>query len=101
MPKFHRQFNTNHEAILHFRTFTCQTRRHAQNCNHNRKTKSSKYQRLRIKDQAMAITTCDHNLGFLGMVLRASDFDPLNNGNPFAPPKDTGPNHVNAIDTDG
>ena len=24
-----------------------------------------------IQDQAMAITTCDHNLGFLGMILQA------------------------------
>ena len=35
-----------------------------------------------IQDQDMSITTCDHNLVFLGMVLRASYFDPLNNGNP-------------------
>ena len=44
-----------------------------------------------IQYKAMSITTCDHNLGFLGMVLRASDFDPLNNGNTFAPPKDPYP----------
>ena len=25
----------------------------------------------RIQDKTMSITTCDHNLGFLGMVLRA------------------------------
>ena len=47
----------------------------------------------------MAIVTCDHNLGFLGMVLQASYFDPLNNVNPFAPPKDPGPAHVNAVGT--
>ena len=32
-----------------------------------------------IQDQSVSITTCDHNLGFPGMVIRASDFDPLNN----------------------
>ena len=47
----------------------------------------------------MAINTCDQNLGFLGMVRRASDFDPLNNGNRFAPPTDPGPAPVNAIST--
>ena len=47
----------------------------------------------------MAIATCDYNLGFLGMVLRASYFDPLNNGNPFAPPTDPVTAHVNAIVT--
>ena len=47
----------------------------------------------------MSITTCDHNLGFLGMALRASDFDPLNNGNPFAPPIDPGPAPINATGT--
>ena len=36
----------------------------------------------------MAITICDHNLGLLGMVLLPSEFDPLNNKNPFAPPTD-------------
>ena len=46
----------------------------------------------------MSITTCDHNLGFLGMVLRASDFDPLNNGNPLAPPIDPGPAPINTTD---
>ena len=34
----------------------------------------------------MSITTCDHKLGFLGMVLQSSYFYPLNNGNPFEPP---------------
>ena len=48
-----------------------------------------------IQDQYMSITTCDHNLGFLGMVLRASDFDPLNKGNLFVPPINAGPAHVN------
>ena len=47
----------------------------------------------------MSITTCDHNLGFLGMVLRVSYFDPLNNGNPFAPPIDPVPAPVNDTDT--
>ena len=27
-----------------------------------------------IQDQAISITNCDHNLGFFGMVLRASDY---------------------------
>ena len=48
----------------------------------------------------MAITTCDHNLGLLGMVLQASYFDTLNNRNPFAPPTDPGPAHINAIGTE-
>ena len=43
----------------------------------------------------MSITTYDHNLGFLGMVLPASDFDLLNNGNPFLPPIDSGPAPIN------
>ena len=47
----------------------------------------------------MYITTCDHNLGFLGMVLRSSDFDYLNNGNPFTPPIDPGTTPANATDT--
>ena len=47
----------------------------------------------------MAITTCDHNLGLIGMVLRASYFDPLNNGNPFYPTKYPGPAPFNAIIT--
>ena len=47
----------------------------------------------------MAINTCDHDLGFLGMVLRSSDFDPLNNGNPFAPPIDPGPAPINVTGT--
>ena len=52
-----------------------------------------------IQDQAMSITTCGHNLGFLGMVLRASYFDPLNNRNPFVPPIDPKPAPVNATGT--
>ena len=44
-----------------------------------------------IQGQAMAITTCDHNLGLLRIVLRASDFDTLNNGKIFASPIDPGP----------
>ena len=52
-----------------------------------------------IQDQAMSITTCYHNLGFLGMVLWASDFDPLNNGNPFAPPIEPGTAPFNATGT--
>ena len=52
-----------------------------------------------IQDQAMFITTCDHNLGFLGMVLRASYFDPVNNGNPFVPPIYPGPAPINATGT--
>ena len=52
-----------------------------------------------IQYQAMAITTCDHNLGFLGIVLQASYFDHLNNGNPFAITKYTRPSPINAIET--
>ena len=52
-----------------------------------------------IQYQAMSITTCDHNQDFLGMVLQASDFDTLNNGNPFFPLIDPGPTPVNATDT--
>ena len=52
-----------------------------------------------IQDEAMYITTCDHNLGFLGMVLRVSYFDPLNNRNPFSSPTDHGPTPVNSIVT--
>ena len=52
-----------------------------------------------IQDQSMPINTCDHNLGFLGMVLQAPDFYPQNNENPFAPPTDLGPAPVNAINT--
>ena len=52
-----------------------------------------------IQDQAKSITTCDHNLGFLGMVLRVSYFDPLNNRNPFSSPTDPGPSPVNDIVT--
>ena len=53
-----------------------------------------------IQDQAMSITTCYHNLGFLGMVIQASDFYPLNNGNPFASPIETGPAPINPTGTD-
>ena len=42
-----------------------------------------------IQDQDMYINNCDHNLGFLGMVLPALYFNPFNNGNPFVPPTDT------------
>ena len=52
-----------------------------------------------IQFQAMSITTCDHNLGFLGILLRASNSDPLHNRKPFAPPTDLGPAPVNAIVT--
>ena len=52
-----------------------------------------------IQDQAMSITTCDHSLCILGMVLRSSDFDPLNNRNQFVTPIDTGPAIVNATVT--
>ena len=45
----------------------------------------------------MAIITCDHNLGFVGMLLQESDFDPLNSRNPFAPPIDPGPALFNTI----
>ena len=48
----------------------------------------------------MTNTTYDHNLGFLGMLIRASDFDPLYNGNPFAPPTYPIPAPVNSIGTD-
>ena len=55
----------------------------------NKPTRSSiKASQESIQDQAISITTCDHNLGFLGMVLLASYFDPLNNRNPFVPPID-------------
>ena len=53
-----------------------------------------------IQDQAMYITTCDHSLGFLAMVIWASYFDPLNNRNPFAPPIDPGPTPINVTVTD-
>ena len=52
-----------------------------------------------IQDQAMSIITCDHNLGFLGMVLQGSYFYPLNNGNLFVPPIDPVPAPVNATGT--
>ena len=60
---------------------------------------SIKYFQYFIQDQAIPITTSDHNLGFLTMVLRASYFDPINNGNPFAPPIDPGPAPINATGT--
>ena len=44
----------------------------------------------------MAITTCDHNVGFFGMIFLSSYFDPLNNGNLFAPPVYPWPAPVNA-----
>ena len=47
----------------------------------------------------MSITTYDHNLSFLRMVLRASDFDLIKNGNPFAPPTDTRPTPRNDTGT--
>ena len=66
----------------------------------NKPTQESiKYIQEIIQDQAISITTCDHNLGFLGMVLRASYFDPINNGNPFALPIDPRPFPVNATST--
>ena len=67
----------------------------------NKPTRESiKYFQESIQDQAMSMITCDHNLGFLGMVLRASDFYPLKNRKPFSPPIDPWPNPVNAIGTD-
>ena len=36
-----------------------------------------------IQDKSMAITTCDYNLGFFGMVIQASDLNPLKNVNPL------------------
>ena len=47
----------------------------------------------------MSITTCDHNLGFHVMVLWASYFYPLNNGNSFAPPTYLGPTPTNDTNT--
>ena len=52
-----------------------------------------------IQYQDMYITTCDHNLDLLGMVLQASDFDPLKNRNPFALPIYPGTSPVNATGT--
>ena len=52
-----------------------------------------------VQDQAMSITTCEQNLGLLGMLLRESYFNPLNNGIPFATPKYAGPTPVNTICT--
>ena len=66
----------------------------------NKPTRASvKYFQEIIQDQAMPITTSDHNLGFLTMVLQALYFDPLNNGNPFAPPIEPGPVPINATGT--
>ena len=48
----------------------------------------------------MRIATCNHNIGFLIMVLQELDFDPLINGNPFAPPIDPIPAPGNATGTD-
>ena len=52
-----------------------------------------------IQDQSIAITTFDHNLSFFGMVLQASYFGPLSNGNLYTPPIDPGPAPANAIST--
>ena len=52
-----------------------------------------------IQYQSMSITTCDQNLVLLGMVLIASDYDPINNKNSFSPPTDPVPAPVNAIVT--
>ena len=52
-----------------------------------------------IQDQAISITTCDHNIVLLRMVLLASDFDPINNRNPFEPPTDPGPSPINSTVT--
>ena len=52
-----------------------------------------------IQDQAVSITICDRNLGLLRILLRASYFDPLNNGNPFLPPTDPKPATANTIGT--
>ena len=60
---------------------------------------STKYFQESIEDQAMYITTCDQNIDFLGMILQASDFDPLNNGKTFEPPIDHESAPVNATDT--
>ena len=47
----------------------------------------------------MSITTCDHNLCFLLMIIRASPLSILNNRNPFALPMDPGTIPINAIRT--
>ena len=49
------------------------------------------------KDQSMSIIKCDNKLGFLGMLLRASYFDPLKKT--FASPTDPGSAPINAIGT--
>ena len=67
----------------------------------NKKIRASiKYFQESIQYQAMAITNCDQNLGFLGMVFWASGFDPINHGNPFVTPTYPVPAPVNAIGTD-
>ena len=45
----------------------------------------------------MSIATCDHNLGFLGMVLQAAYCDIFKSINPCAPSTNPGPAPVNAI----
>ena len=66
----------------------------------NKTTRSSiKNFQESIKYQAMAITVYDHNLGLLGMDLRASDFNPLKNSNPFAPPTDPRTDPINDVST--
>ena len=66
----------------------------------NKQTRASiKYFQEIIQDQAMSTTKCDHNLGYLGIVLWASYLDPLNNRNPLAPPTDTGLAPINVIVT--
>ena len=52
-----------------------------------------------IQDQSISITTCDHNLVFLGIVIWASYFDTLNNRKLFAPAIDPGPTAINATGT--
>ena len=47
----------------------------------------------------MSITTCDHILGFLIIVVRGLDFDPLNNRNPSEIPTDPISAPVNDIGT--
>ena len=65
----------------------------------NKPTQASNNCQEIIQEKAMSITTCDHNQGFLGMVLRASNLDPLKKENPVAPPTDPGPASVNTIGT--
>ena len=52
-----------------------------------------------IQDQVIAITICDNNLGFLEMVIWASEIDPLNNRNPISPPTYPRPFSNNTIYT--